>query len=345
MGKYKPGLLIYEANNPQREPTWRHDRTRKLVDHRPRPLPCSKRDDDVWIKKFYRYLIKYNRCSRGQVDLDKTADRRQRLFCDYPALHNAYLIYNSDISGKAEVYGHQRYAIEARLLAGQDNQEIAKQCCILPGAIEYYERLFFNVRDRLSARDYIIGQIITPINGVGLQEFTLELSAKFFGYFGGPVVLDFVLNQFDTSITRPKSGKQIDGFFDSFFQKTIRRRAAEASLTAEINRWNVMQLFEIHSLLIAESRLRDRDLGNAGQYEENMRLLLSSVPWTTGRDSRKALGESSVGEYLKGPYELRASEMANFTTGKPPLSLLGQVTRPLKRQATQEAKHDDEETI
>ena len=159
------------------------------------------------------------------------------------------------------------------------------------------------------------------------------------------MVLEFVLNQFDTAMVRPKSSKQLDGFFDAFFQKTIRRRASEAAITCEINRWNVMQLFEIHSMLIAEARLRDRDLGNAGQYEENMRLMLNSVPWVTGRDSRKALGESPIGEYLKGPYELRAGEMAGFTSGPPSTTLLDQVTRPLKRQAMQEAKHDDEETL
>ena len=106
-----------------------------------------------------------------------------------------------------------------------------------------------------------------------------------------------------------------------------------------------MQLFEIHSMLIAETRLRERDMGNAGQYEENMRLLLNSVPWLTGRDSRKALGDSPVGAYLKGPYELRAHEMAKFTDGTPSPALLGQVTRPLMRQAKQEAKDDDEETL
>jgi hypothetical protein len=260
-------------------------------------------------------------------------------------MHNAYKIFTSQTSGLAETFDHQKYAVEARILAGQTNHEIARQCCIIPGAIEYYERVFFNVRDRLDAKDYIIGQIITPPNNIGLQDFTLELSAKFFGYFGGPVVLEFVLNQFDTAMVRPKSSKQLDGFFDTFFQKTIRRRAAEASISVEINRWNVMQLFEIHSLLIAEARLRDRDLGNAGQYEENMRLLLNSVPWVTGRDSRKALGESPIGEYLKGSYELRAGEMAGFMTGPPSPALLGQVMRPLTRQATQEAKNDDEEAL
>jgi hypothetical protein len=345
MAKYKPGLIIYEAHNPQRSPTWRFDRARILADHRPRPLPCTKLNDDVWISKARTYLLAYAACASGLTEPDQIEERRRLLFCEFPALHNAHLLYLSDIGSKAEVYGHQRYAVEARLLAGQTNREIARRCHIIPGAIEYYEQLYFNVRDRLNARDYIIGQIITPPNGIGLQDFTLELSAKFFGYFGGPVVLEFVLNQFDTALTRPKSSKQLDGFFDAFFQKTIRRRAAEASITAEINRWNVMQLFEIHSMLIAETRLRERDMGNAGQYEENMRLLLNSVPWVTGRDSRKALGESPIGEYLKGPYELRAGEMAGFTNGPPSPTLLRTVTRPLQRQAQQEAKHDDEEAL
>jgi hypothetical protein len=39
--------------------------------------------------------------------------------------------------------------VEARLLAGQDDQTIAKSIATLPEAIDCYEQLFFHVRDRL----------------------------------------------------------------------------------------------------------------------------------------------------------------------------------------------------
>jgi hypothetical protein len=64
------------------------------------------------------------------------------------------------------------------------------------GTTEWYERLFFNVRDRLDATRWI-AQVIAPSNDAMLgDEAALHLKSWFLrwcGYFGGSAVLDMVL--------------------------------------------------------------------------------------------------------------------------------------------------------
>jgi hypothetical protein len=47
--------------------------------------------------------------------------------------------------------------IQALILAGQDDKMIAERCGAAPEIVDWYERTFFNVRDRLAAaRDWVV---------------------------------------------------------------------------------------------------------------------------------------------------------------------------------------------
>jgi hypothetical protein len=50
--------------------------------------------------------------------------------------------------------------VKARLLAGQDDQTIARSVGTLPESIACYEQLFFNVRDRLDVEDWIVQVVL-----------------------------------------------------------------------------------------------------------------------------------------------------------------------------------------
>jgi hypothetical protein len=82
--------------------------------------------------------------------------------------------------------------VQARLLARQSFEDIAQRTIVPAEVIEAFEALFFNVRDRLDARDWITAQAIgwwrfDPATG---RDAATVLRG--FAYHGGPVVLDAV---------------------------------------------------------------------------------------------------------------------------------------------------------
>jgi len=61
----------------------------------------------------------------------------------------------------------------------------------MPGTvISLYERIFFNVNEKLKNRDYIMTCVIGPSVHSGLSDRDFDLLWKLFGYLYGPVVLN-----------------------------------------------------------------------------------------------------------------------------------------------------------
>lgn len=84
-----------------------------------------------------------------------------------------------------------RWEVEARILARQTDDEIATRTGLAPAVVGWYEVLFFNVRDRLNARDWIICRAIGSGFSVACQDLGQVLRAV--GYLGGPAALDVML--------------------------------------------------------------------------------------------------------------------------------------------------------
>jgi hypothetical protein len=81
--------------------------------------------------------------------------------------------------------------VEARLLARQTSEDIARLTGVAVDIVDAYERFFFACRDRLGARDWILCQAIYK-NGDGLPEPKTAVVFKSFAYFGGPRIVDAV---------------------------------------------------------------------------------------------------------------------------------------------------------
>jgi len=79
--------------------------------------------------------------------------------------------------------------VEARLLAGQTDEEIAARCRLSPAAVGWYEAGLFHVRDHLDSPDWVVARVIGTTFPTGDDGPVL----KHFAYLGGPTVLDLVL--------------------------------------------------------------------------------------------------------------------------------------------------------
>lgn len=100
-------------------------------------------------------------------------------------LHRAHGMYTEN--------GEPRWELEARLLAGQSDREIASRTGLSRGLVALFHDVFCTCRDRLRASDCVLFMFIGrgPIDGFAPGD--LGGVWKWTGYFGGPHALDGVI--------------------------------------------------------------------------------------------------------------------------------------------------------
>jgi hypothetical protein len=122
---------------------WRWQRAALAADG---TYPLSRRyDGDAWVARAARFLRDQGQCS---TELDTAA-----LECRHPAIYWAFDIWHAQ---RPDEGNPMRSEIEARLLADDQVENIARRVATEVEIIEAYERLFFNVRERLANRGYLM---------------------------------------------------------------------------------------------------------------------------------------------------------------------------------------------
>jgi hypothetical protein len=89
-----------------------------------------------------------------------------------------------------------RWELEARILADEPVESIGQRFGLSPDAVDWYEALFFNVRDRLQTTSYITHQVIRLHDWHVNPSQNLERTWKYFGFWHGPQALDEVIGEF-----------------------------------------------------------------------------------------------------------------------------------------------------
>ena len=186
----------FQRFNPVRSPWWRIARIRQLYEHCP-PRRPFRTCDDKWVREGYRLL---RPPSRSGNNVQEWRDRLRRT--------------NRGLYQALEIFFHEdrdwRDMLEANILAGSTNKAIAKKMSIFPETALWFERLFYNVRDRLGCPWYIVTMIRRrsgrrTVNREGsITRFQKSVVIKESAYHGGPHVLDLMLTGF-SNVSRPKS--------------------------------------------------------------------------------------------------------------------------------------------
>jgi hypothetical protein len=154
-----------------------------------------------------------------------------------------------DVAGAIAIHEGEsttRWAVEARLLAGEPIEAIARRCGVPVEAVEVYEQLFFNVTDRLENTSYILFHAIGPATYEGFDLDDSGAVLKWFAYMGGPRVLDFLLSGGDTPCD-PLSTEGHATPPDEAVRSARLRRMALAAKALPINQSTAMRLIRLHS--------------------------------------------------------------------------------------------------
>jgi hypothetical protein len=129
-----------------------------------------------------------------------------------------------------------RDAVEAFILARESSLGIARRFCIQVAAVEAYEALFFDVRDRLRHRAYVTGMLLGPELNGPLSETRFPAVLKAFGYNRGPLMVDALLGIYRSQI-EPLEPVQLGTFLPAseLIGLELRAKAAVAAMMLPIN--------------------------------------------------------------------------------------------------------------
>jgi hypothetical protein len=301
-------------HSPFRPINWRYQRIAEILSSTGTGRYPIKGIDDAETVAGFAFIRKWENIVRNSTNAD-IQDNLADVFVDNPALYYAYEISQRDPNDDSRV------AIEARILANQEDDVIAQKMCIHdPATINWYEKLFFNVRDRLQSTDYISKQVIGPLLGRwdigGENDGTNAISAKFFGYFGGETILEFMLYGIDRSLSPPKPGDNIQEYADAFVESMVRGRAMVTSQQFKVDMYKVIPLLELHAKLIEEHNKSKLASGPKSQLEDVVSALVSATPWCVGQNRQTMLEQTPLNIYIGSAVEPRADDLLRIAAGE-----------------------------
>jgi hypothetical protein len=147
-------------------PGWRWDVITALTEEN---RPLSRNISDVLVRQGYHFFKRYNKAKTRIENLDIKAD--------YPDVYRAYNLYSD--------WSSEKWLIEAGILTGEPTEKICEWTGHKPETVETYQSLFYDIRDRLKARGFILNRVMMPAVNRGMHARDYDLLLKMLAYCGG----------------------------------------------------------------------------------------------------------------------------------------------------------------
>jgi len=203
---------LYEGS-----PSWRWDFVKVLVQENRKPSRLAEKP----IVDAYRFLKRWMNAS--EVD-------RYLLKRDYPDVFSAYVLFANPHS--------EKWVIEAGLLSEASDADIGQFAGHRAGTVNLYGQLFYDVRERRSAKGYIANQVLVPAVQRGMDGRDFDFCLKSLAYFGGwKVLTDFVAEGAMSEDTRH--------FFTENFMDQMLKLGYKATHRLEVNNFTSIQIIEM----------------------------------------------------------------------------------------------------
>jgi hypothetical protein len=320
---YRP----FRLQDPFRPPDWRWRRVQEICNPPGGGPPSrSSRRDDIWVVKTRNFLMRWRACTS---DLE-----RRDLYHKMPSLTIAYRLFERDADEP------QALIVQARLLARQTAEVIAQGLGTFPEAILWYESLFFNVTPYLNNTDWITSEVLlpalasrrpfplAPVAGPGappppapplreppLAQPFLDGSLKYLAYFGGPLFVDLLIQGVPAGQPLASAGG-LPAWLDQMQGLILRRRSLQAALQFDVNKYNVMQLFELHAKIIEVENSAEAGEARQTEVDRHVKAMIDSIPWAVGEGGRRVVAGTQLEKYDEGSMELRDDEVQAAAMGQ-----------------------------
>jgi len=297
--------LVIAAQNPFRPADWRWLRAREI--HEGDGAGASRRRDGLqgykWINRALNFLIEHENC-RSDYQRQALADAR-------PAIFWAHWAWSLSANP-------QKHSIEAHILARESNSEIGLRCGMSPDIIEAYEALFFNVREKMHHRQYILNCVMGPAIHRGITEREYDLLWKLYGYFLGPYIVDALESKFANPVWCGTPEAVGAAVLDDAIG-TLKLKAALAAKTVPVNQHTQLALMEQFTKFVEVERNTDSAGKAQEQILDHISAMMTTLPFNVGgRDPRGGrLPMSPVQEYEKTAIELTYEETMRLSVSQP----------------------------
>lgn len=233
-----------------RPPAWRSIRAGKLLAGTVRTR--RKEEEDPLVLEY----VAFKRTKRRLLEKNLSpCEISRRLYSKWPTL------YLATEYGESTGYSLPVGSLQAHLLTTADSHYIGNRFQIDPTVVDVYEKLFYDVRDRLDNVEYIAGFVIGPVFQAGLESLNVELMAKYFGYFGGLSLLQLVIYG-ATRDTAEKTDDEVLGYLQSTVGRALTYQTASTALLTQPNRFDLRTLVEGYVAILSLDRRNDGDLEN-----------------------------------------------------------------------------------
>jgi len=287
--------MFFTEHDLYRPADWRYRRADWL---RANGRYTRKNKDDRYVALARRYLVQREKCQDVYAE--------ERLANQMPGLYYAHKIY-------LRTETDDRWTIEARILADQPVNLIARKQHTTPEVIWWYEKLFFDVRDKLQSRDYIINRVLGPAVHRGINERDFDLLLKLYALLGGPLVVDALVSMSMLTGAKPQNEQELEAYFKRDTADCVRRKASLAARCVPINSHTQMTLLDTHHKLLALEQAKDDGIDATNQIITSLQTTLANIPFHAAKE-RPSL--PALQGYDKLSVELRADELIRAGTGE-----------------------------
>lgn len=311
-------VVHLRPNSPLRPPDWRWLKV-KAYTRADRELSRFKND---------RYVFEAHRFNE-QLEESAQPWQLEELCDQFESLFFAHSFYSTE--GRES----SRWELEARLLAREDYASIATKLSCTVETIDIYEKLFFNVSDRLESVGWVINSVIGRSIHTGLHERDFDLLWKLYGYLGGPCMLDLIIKRLGISKQRASSEQEANLFMADALPIQANMNASKAMLINPVNNFTAVPVIQIEQTY--RQIQKDVASGNSVDVVMNgLNKVFQSLSWSTGSGTIKHQTLPSMKEVDVQAVELRASEMIQVAAGQLVNTDLDGVRLPEPETATDE---------
>jgi hypothetical protein len=274
----------------------------------------SRKKEDEWTQAAVRFQQALAKC-RDAADEHVLADK-------YPGLYYAWMAHKP--VADEEQGTPLRYSIEAWLLSGETCEQVAEKAgCSVP-VVFWYEKVFFNVLEKLRHEGYIFTCVISPSVHTGLTPSEYDVLWKVLGYLYGPLAVDALLKGI-TIRHRAETPEELDMKFASDVQSNFRRKAVIAARTYNLNNFTQEGAMNIYARFLEIDKAQDTGAAKDA-FLLTVNTVLGSLPFADGAGAVRPdqivggktvlkVDQPQLEYYDSGSAELRTDELLAVATG------------------------------
>ena len=285
--------------------------------------PSFRRDDkftwELWI-----YLKK--------LEAAHEPDQRAHLLMIHRGLSVAFQLHHGAMR-------HLRPVIEAYILAGADDESIAKKLAVPTEAICWFRLAFYDIEHLRNAPLYVVHHLIGITDGDGQCALDLHRIWKLIGYKLKSEGLDELF--FDSR----DNGEtfKVGDVAAWFSRQTLailesKRFVAMNTLSADDPKHVEILL----KLLQKQRKEHESEATSSTTLERHINAMLDEIPWTCGAVAQEVYKTTEVGKWDEGAVELRDEELLLLAAGEevPGLDKIKDLKIPLSRDSVATSRPD-----